>query len=103
MSAPNASEPQTSFPLIKHNTYPSGKVESLEFRDAAGNRHSIGVMLPGDHDFGIAEYQEEITVTFGELIVNGHSFIEGETVTLVPGDKIRILVKNATTYRCDYR
>lgn len=90
-------------PGITPKVYFDGKVQSLGFMDEYLERHTVGVVLPGEYDFGEAETIEEITVTFGVMTVNGHRFIVGETVTLTPGDKIVISVADPAAYRCDYR
>jgi uncharacterized protein YaiE (UPF0345 family) len=52
-------------PMLKHNTYFEGKVQSVGF-ERLGRRMTVGVILPGEYHFG-TDAPERMTVVSGEL------------------------------------
>ena len=52
-------------PMLKHNSYFDGNVQSVGF-ERNGRRMTAGVIAPGEYHFG-TEAPERMTVTSGEL------------------------------------
>lgn len=57
--------PPPSAPMLKHNTYFDGNVQSLGF-ERHGRRLTAGVILPGEFHFN-TDAPERMTVSSGEL------------------------------------
>jgi len=89
---------------IKHNFYQQGAVQSLGFVDRRGREMTVGVLLPGNYDFGEAQRAEEIFVTSGELIAREMSFISGGRFSLKfkKGEKIEFQCADTVSYICFY-
>jgi len=87
--------------MTHHNTYFEGAVQSLGFSDDNG-RATVGVVEPGDYDFGTAKTEERITVTTGKLTINGREYRMGETCTIPTGEVILIAAEVFSSYVCRY-
>lgn len=87
---------------IQHKSYEHGKVQSLHAQDAQGRHFSIGLLMPGDYDFGLAEESEEISVTSGELHAMGGVFRSGSAVKFVSRSNIVVSCPEPTSYICYY-
>jgi len=90
---------------IEHNTYKRGKVQSLAFYDAQGRECTIGVILPGEYNFGLLKRREEIHVTSGMLNINGHEIYEDDReggIVVDEGEEVVIIAKEPVTYFCYY-
>jgi len=89
------------------NSYFDGKVTSrtLEFED--GSFKTLGVMLPGEYEFGTAA-AELMEITSGNLDVklpgeNAWISVKGVESFSVPADsKFQVNVKTITDYCCSY-
>lgn len=92
--------------MFKTNEYFGGKVKSIAF-DAAAGPATVGVMAPGDYEFGTGK-KEIMTVVSGKLTVKlpGESawkdFGKGETFTVPPSSKFLLKVSEDTAYLCFY-
>lgn len=86
---------------IVHKSYFEGTVQSLGFHSAVG-RASVGVVLPGEYDFGIIQTNEIIFVTSGALQINGQRYRSGETCTVLAGQQVFIVATEISSYLCLY-
>ncbi len=89
---------------VKPKTYHDGNVQSLMGLDAEGNPvKSLGVVMPGDYDFGTAERRETIHVIEGCLTINGRKYRLGEAECVIEaGQQIQIKAEKFSTYTCTY-
>ncbi|PHS04149.1 MAG: hypothetical protein COA78_16960 [Blastopirellula sp.] len=92
---------------VAANIYFDGKVTSRTITFADGSTKSLGIMLPGDYEFGTAE-KELMEITSGDLEVKLPGSEDWQTVTggqsfEVPGDaKFQLKIKTITDYCCSY-
>lgn len=89
------------------NVYFDGKVTSRTIVLADGSRKTLGVMLPGDYEFG-TEAAEEMDISSGDIEVllpdseTWQSF-SGPAVFHVPAQaSFKLKVKSITNYVCSY-
>jgi uncharacterized protein YaiE (UPF0345 family) len=87
---------------IKHNTYSGGQVQSLGFETASGKKATVGVVLPGRHDFGIAKAPEEIVVIYNKITINGTEKSAISSYNIKVGDPIVFEVDEPAAYICYY-
>lgn len=89
------------------NVYFDGKVTSRTIKFADGSIKSLGVMLPGEYEFGTAE-PEVMEILSGELQVllpgdEQWQEIKGGEAFNVPADsKFRVKVNVVADYCCSY-
>jgi purine/pyrimidine-nucleoside phosphorylase len=89
------------------NTYFGGQVTSRTLIFPDGSRKSLGVMLPGEYEFGTAE-KEIMEILSGELEVlqPGSSDWQpvrgGESFEVPPSSRFRVSVKTLTDYCCSF-
>ena len=89
------------------NVYFDGKVTSRSIFMPDGSRKTLGVMLPGEYEFG-TELAEEMDVSSGELDVclpgsDEWLSITEPTVFHVPANaKFQVKVHSITNYCCTY-
>lgn len=96
-------------PPITHHTYFDGMVQSLGFRLGDGN-YTVGVVMPGEYDFGKAERRETIHVILGMITINGHLYspaitrarIQGSFCVIESGENIHIIAAASAAYVCVY-
>ena len=92
--------------MFKTNEYFDGKVKSIAFTAGAGPA-TVGVMAPGDYEFGTAK-KEIMSVVSGKLTVKlpgetaWHDFPIGATFTVAPNSKFQLKVAEDTAYLCLY-
>lgn len=92
--------------MFKTNEYFDGKVKSIAFAAAAAPA-TVGVMAPGDYEFGTAK-KEIMTVVSGKLAVKlpgetaWKDYPEGSTFTVPPDTKFQLKVAEDTAYLCLY-
>lgn len=92
--------------MFKTNEYFDGKVKSVAF-SAGGGPATVGVMAPGDYEFGTAK-KEIMTVVSGKLTVklpgeaDWMDFPKGGTFTVAPNAKFQVKVAEDTAYLCLY-
>ena len=91
--------------MFKTNEYFDGKVRSIAF--SAGGPATVGVMAPGDYEFGTGK-KEIMTVVSGQLTVKlpgetaWQDFPKGSTFTVAPKSKFQLKVAEDTAYLCLY-
>lgn len=89
------------------NFYFDGKVTSrtLTFKD--GTTKTLGIMMPGEYEFGAAD-AEIMEITSGELDVKlpgASEFISikgGEKFNVPANSKFQVKIKTITDYCCSY-
>lgn len=92
--------------MFKTNEYFEGKVKSIAF-SADGGPATVGVMAPGDYEFG-TDKKEIMTVVSGKLTVKlpgetgWQDFPAGTTFTVPPSSKFQLKVPVDTAYLCRY-
>jgi len=93
--------------IKKANIYFDGKVTSRTVIFSDGSKKTLGIMFPGDYEFGTAE-MEIMEILAGELDVmlpHATSWItvKGGGVFEVPAQsKFSLKVKSLTDYCCSY-
>ncbi|HSA97221.1 MAG TPA: pyrimidine/purine nucleoside phosphorylase [Acidobacteriota bacterium] len=93
--------------MFKVNEYFDGKVKSLAFQTAGGPA-TIGVMAPGEYEFGTSTV-EIMTVVSGALTVKlpgGETWKDyraGDSFTVGAGMKFQLKVGADAAYLCLYR
>jgi uncharacterized protein YaiE (UPF0345 family) len=93
--------------MFKVNEYFDGRVKSLAFTAADGPA-TIGVMAPGDYEFGTSTV-EIMTVVSGTLTVRlpgsdaWTDFPAGRSFTVEAGRKFQLKVAADAAYLCLYR
>ncbi|MDG1007640.1 MAG: pyrimidine/purine nucleoside phosphorylase [Alphaproteobacteria bacterium] len=89
------------------NVYFDGKVTSRTIILADGSRKTLGVMLPGDYEFG-TEAAEEMDISSGALDVllpdsDDWQRITGPQIFNVPANaSFKLKVHEITNYCCSY-
>ena len=89
------------------NVYFDGQVTSRTIHLADGSRKTLGVMLPGDYEFG-TQAAEEMNISSGELQVllpgaDDWQTVTGPQVFNVPADaSFKVKVHSVTNYCCSY-
>ncbi len=92
--------------MFKTNEYFDGKVKSIAFT-ADGGPATVGVMAPGDYEFGTGK-KEIMSVVSGRLTVklpgaaDWKDFPKGSTFTVAPNAKFQLKVAEDTAYLCLY-
>lgn len=89
------------------NIYFDGKVTSRTVLFADGTQKTLGIMLPGDYEFGTDDKEiMEILVGSLEVLLPGETAwqsIEGGQSFEVPAQaKFKLKVKSVTDYCCSY-
>ncbi|MBA1275203.1 pyrimidine/purine nucleoside phosphorylase [Stutzerimonas azotifigens] len=93
--------------MFKVNEYFNGTVKSIAFEMAAGPA-TIGVMAPGDYEFGTSQL-EVMHVVAGSLDVKlpgsdtWETFASGSQFTVPANSKFQLKVAADTAYLCEYR
>ncbi|MGY4493322.1 pyrimidine/purine nucleoside phosphorylase [gamma proteobacterium L18] len=93
--------------MFKVNEYFDGTVKSIAFEMKEGPA-TIGVMAPGEYEFGTAQ-KEIMHVVTGKLIVKLPDSIEWETFeggsrfNVPANSKFQLKVEVETAYLCEYR
>lgn len=88
------------------NVYFDGKVTSRTITFEDGTRKTLGIMLPGEYEFG-TDLREEMDITAGQLSyqLEGQEWqtIDGAGVFYVPANsKFKLKVTAVTDYCCSY-
>lgn len=90
--------------MIQHNEYFTGSVQSLRATSRKGLEFTVGIIEPGDYDFGTASRTEEIQVILGVLEINGTPVFGPTNVFVIPkGGAINIRADDTAAYVCRYR
>ena len=98
----------TNVTIIKEaNVYFEGKVTSRAVLFPDGSRKTLGIMLPGEYEFGTAD-KEIMEILAGDLdvLLPGESDWKtvsgGETFEVPAQSKFNLKVKSLTDYCCSY-
>jgi uncharacterized protein YaiE (UPF0345 family) len=89
------------------NIYFDGKVTSRTVLFADGERKTLGIMLPGDYEFGTAD-REVMEILSGELEVklpgadDWQGISGGEAFEVPANSKFQLRVQTVTDYCCSY-
>ena len=91
----------------KANVYFDGKVTSRTIMFSDDSRKTLGIMMPGEYEFGTAE-KEIMEIISGELdvLLSGESewktFKTDQTFEIPAKSKFSLKVKTLTDYCCSY-
>ncbi len=89
------------------NIYFDGKVTSRTVLFPDGSKKTLGVMLPGEFEFGTAD-KELMEILSGELdvLLPGETawkpFTGGQSFEVAPNAKFKLKVKKLTDYCCSF-
>jgi uncharacterized protein YaiE (UPF0345 family) len=89
------------------NIYFDGKVTSRTVVFADGARKTLGIMLPGDYEFGTAD-AEIMEITAGEMLVllpgktEWKKIIGGQTFEVPANSRFKLQVQTVADYCCSY-
>ena len=93
--------------LKKANVYFDGKVTSRTVIFPDGSKKTLGIMFPGDYEFGTTE-KEIMEILSGNLDVllpgaaGWLTFTEGDVFEVPAQSRFSLKVKNLTDYCCSY-
>lgn len=91
----------------KANVYFDGKVTSRTVLFGDGSKKTLGVMLPGEYEFGTGD-KELMEILSGELEVllpgeSGWRPVKGgESFEVAPNAKFKLQVRSLTDYCCSF-
>ena len=91
----------------KANIYFNGKVTSRTVVFENGEKKTLGIMLPGEYEFG-TEKKEIMEILGGKLEVKlpsseeWCSFSEGDVFEVEAKSSFKLIVKEITDYCCSY-
>jgi len=94
--------------IKKANVYYDGKVTSRTVFTEAGERKTLGIVLPGEYQFNTVA-EELMEVLSGEMeimIQNEDSFTkyaEGTSFVVPANSSFKVIVKSVADYCCSYR
>ncbi len=89
------------------NVYFDGKVSSRTVIFADGSRKTLGLMLPGDYEFG-TEQKELMEILSGDLDIllpdesDWRSIQGGESFEVPANSSFKLVIKTPTDYCCSY-
>lgn len=88
------------------NVYFDGQVTSRTVLFEDGSRKTLGIMLPGDYEFG-TDAKELMEILAGELEIqlpdeNWRSISGGESFEVPANSKFKLKIKTVTDYCCSY-
>ncbi|MDX1810108.1 MAG: pyrimidine/purine nucleoside phosphorylase [Sulfurospirillaceae bacterium] len=93
--------------IKKANVYFDGKVTSRTVLFEDGERKTLGIMMPGNYEFG-TEQAEIIEILAGDLEIllpdesSWKSVAEGDEFQVKANSKFSLRVKTITDYCCSY-
>ena len=94
--------------MLKVNEYFDGTVKSIAFTPTEGKTATVGVMAPGEYEFGTAQ-REIMHVVSGALTVklpdstDWETFAAGSQFNVPANSKFQLKVAVDTAYLCEYR
>jgi hypothetical protein len=98
----------TNVTVVKRaNVYFDGKVTSRTVLFPDGSKKTLGIMLPGDYEFGTAE-KEVMEIIAGDLEIllpgsgEWKKVKDGETFEVPAQSKFSLKIKKVTDYCCSY-
>lgn len=89
------------------NIYFDGKVTSRVVQFSDGSKKTLGIMMPGDYEFGTDD-NELMEIQAGEMdvLLPGESewktFTKGTSFEVPKGSSFKLQVKEVTDYCCSY-
>ena len=101
------SEFKTVTVVKKANIYFDGKVTSRTVIFADGTKKTLGIMMPGEYEFGTdsAEIMEILSGQM-EILLPGEtqwkSFKEGDSFTVPANSRFKLKIGNVADYCCSY-
>lgn len=93
--------------IKKANVYFEGKVTSRTVLFSDGTKKTLGIMLPGEYEFGTAA-REVMEILEGDLdvLLPGETlwdhFSQGDSFEVKENSKFNLKVKTVTDYCCSY-
>jgi uncharacterized protein YaiE (UPF0345 family) len=89
------------------NLYFEGRVSSRELHFADGSRKTLGIMMPGDYEFGTEQAElMEILAGVLEIRLPGQSewqqIVAGQTFNVPANASFSLRIKQLTDYCCSY-
>lgn len=93
--------------IKKANVYFDGKVTSRTVQFANGEKKTLGIMLPGEYEFGTAK-KEIMEILGGQLDVKlpgseqWQTFKEGQSFEVPANSSFQLVVKEVADYCCSY-
>jgi purine/pyrimidine-nucleoside phosphorylase len=91
----------------KANVYFGGKVTSRTVLFASGEKKTLGIMMPGEYEFGTAD-KEIMEILAGSLTVqlpggpDWKAFSAGQSFEVAANSKFKLKVSTLTDYCCSY-
>lgn len=91
----------------KANVYFDGKVTSRTVIFADGSKKTLGIMLPGDYDFG-TDAAEVMEILAGEMEVllpgqtEWQTYVGGDSFHVPANSRFKLQVKSVADYCCSY-
>lgn len=93
--------------IKKANVYFDGKVTSRTILFKDGEKKTLGIMMPGEYEFGTAE--SEIMEVLGgsmEVLLPGakdyQTFKTGDTFEVPEQSRFKLIIKEVADYCCSY-
>lgn len=88
------------------NLYFEGKVSSRTVLFADGSKKTLGLMLPGEYEFGTAQ-KEIMEILVGDLEVclpgeTWQTISAGQSFQVAANSKFQLKIKTPTDYCCSY-
>ncbi len=93
--------------IKKANVYFEGKVTSRTVVFADGRKKTLGIMLPGDYDFG-TDAAEVMEILAGEMEVllpgetQWQTYKAGDSFNVPANSRFKLQVKTVADYCCSY-
>jgi purine/pyrimidine-nucleoside phosphorylase len=93
--------------IKKANIYFDGKVTSRTILFPDGTKKTLGIMLPGEYEFGTAD-KEIMEILGGVLKVllpgctQWEAFTEGQAFEVKANSKFKLIVDSTADYCCSY-
>ena len=93
--------------IKKANIYFDGKVTSRTIIFSDGSKKTLGIMMPGDYEFG-TDKKEIMEITAGKLDVSlpgekgWKTIVGGQSFEVPAKSKFGLKVKEITDYCCSY-
>ena len=93
--------------IKKANIYFDGKVTSRTIVLEDGERKTLGIMLPGEYEFGTAdkEVMEVLAGSLNVMLPGEQTFTvykEGDAFTVLANSKFKLEVTEVADYCCSY-
>lgn len=88
--------------VITHKEHGKDGIQTLEFTDKSGIDHQVGVIPPGEYNFGLAKRTEIVRVLSGSIIIKGEVYNPEEKFTVLPGQEISFSTHEISSYISHY-